>query len=78
MRFLNALLDSPNLGLLLQTGQHQALLTRTLTELPETSGNLMHDLHTAVLMREYGIREICTLDRDFLRFPFLTVIDPRA
>ena len=78
LRFLNALLDSPNLGLLLQTGQHQALLTRTLTELPETSGNLMHDLHTAVLMREYGIREICTLDRDFLRFPFLTVIDPRA
>jgi len=38
----------------------------------------MHDVHTAVLMREHGIREICTRDTDFHRFPFLKVIDPVA
>ena len=36
----------------------------------------MHDLHTAVLMRENDVDQICTFDRDFRRFPFLTVVDP--
>lgn len=36
----------------------------------------MHDLHTAVLMREHDISRICTRDSDFRRFPFLMVIDP--
>ncbi len=39
-------------------------------------GNLAHDLHTTVLMREHGISRICTRDTDFRRFPFLTVVDP--
>ena len=37
---------------------------------------MLHDLHTAVLKREHGISRICTRDRDFERFPFLTVVDP--
>ena len=45
-------------------------------ELPHLKGSIMHDLHTAVLMREHGIKEICTRDTDFYRFPFLKVIDP--
>ena len=36
----------------------------------------MHDLHTAVLMRENGVDRICTFGRDFLRFPFLKVVAP--
>jgi predicted nucleic acid-binding protein len=32
----------------------------------------MHDAHTAVLMREHGIRTIFTRDSDFHRFPFST------
>ena len=48
----------------------------TLEELPELRGNIVHDLHTAVLMREHGISRICTRDADFHRFPFLSVIDP--
>lgn len=36
----------------------------------------MHDVHTAVLMREHGVSRICTRDVHFRRFPFLTVIDP--
>ena len=73
LRFLNALLDSPSFGLLRPTDRHQSVLTRTLAELPEIRGNVMHDLHTAVLMRENDVAEICTFDRDFFRFPFLGI-----
>ena len=74
--FLETLLESPGFDLLTATERHSAVLARTLKELPDVSGNLFHDLHTAVLMREHGISRICTRDMDFHRFPFLTVIDP--
>ena len=35
-----------------------------------------HDAETAVLMREHGIRRICTRDTDFHRFSFIEVVDP--
>ncbi len=47
-------------------------------EVPHLAGNLFHDAETAVLMREHGIRRICTRDTDFHRFPFLEPIDPLA
>jgi predicted nucleic acid-binding protein len=34
------------------------------------------DALTAILMREHGIRRICTRDMDFHQFAFLEVIDP--
>jgi predicted nucleic acid-binding protein len=52
------------------------VLEGTLAEMPHLAGNIVHDTHTAVLMREHGIRQICTRDTDFSRFPFLEVIDP--
>lgn len=76
MRFLDALLASPGFLLLTATPRHQAVLAQTLAELPTLQGSVLHDLHTAVLMREHGVSQICTKDRDFQRFPFLTVIDP--
>jgi len=54
------------------------VLGRTLAEVPNIRGLRMHDLHTAVLMREHGISRICTRDRDFRLFPFLDVVDPLA
>jgi predicted nucleic acid-binding protein len=36
----------------------------------------MHDLTTAVLMREHGVRRIYTRDTDLHRFPFLEPLDP--
>ena len=75
-RFLDDLLSEPNFRLLIPTDRHFEMLTQTLSELTELRGNVMHDVHTAVLMRENGIREICTRDADFYRFPFLTVVDP--
>ncbi len=76
MGFIEALLASPGFTLLTATQRHAAVLAQTLAELPELRGGVLHDLHTAVLMREHGISRICTNDRDFQRFPFLTVVDP--
>jgi predicted nucleic acid-binding protein len=45
-------------------------------ELSHPAGNLFHDIHTATLMREHGVREIITADTDFLQFRFLTVSNP--
>jgi len=77
-RFLSELLESPGVDLLTATPRHAAVLAWTVEELPEIRGNQVHDLHTAVLMREHGVSRICTRDAGFRRFPFLTVIDPAA
>ena len=74
--FLGALIESYHLHLLLATPQHADVLGQILSEYPNERGNVMHDIHTAVLMREHRITRICTRDRDFDRFPFLSVIDP--
>jgi toxin-antitoxin system PIN domain toxin len=74
--FLRALLNSPSARVLTPTDLHGAVLSACLAEVPEARGNLMHDLHTAVLMREHGISRIVTRDRDFHRFTFLDVVDP--
>jgi toxin-antitoxin system PIN domain toxin len=41
-----------------------------------TRGNLVPDTHLAALLRQYGIKTLYTRDRDFLKYPFLEVIDP--
>ena len=45
-------------------------------EVPVIAGNLWHDTETAVLMREHGVRRICTRDTEFHRFAFLEPVDP--
>lgn len=77
-RFLEVLLNSPSAKLLLPTERHGAVLTEVINEMPHLRGSILHDVHTAVLMREHGIREIYTRDTDFSRFRFLRVIDPLA
>ena len=74
--FVTALLASPGLGLLVETDRHSAVAGSILDELPDLAGNLIHDFHTAVLMREHGLRRIYTRDTDFHRFPFLEPTDP--
>lgn len=75
-RFVDAILASPALGMLVETDRHAAVAEDVLGELPHLTGNLLHDAHTAILMREHGIRRIYTRDADFHRFPFLEVTDP--
>ncbi len=74
--FLEKLLAAPGLDVLVATSRHTAVLKQTLSELPDLRGNVMHDLHIAVLMREHGVSRLCTRDAGFRRFPFLTVLDP--
>jgi uncharacterized protein len=75
-RFIEALLAAPGFAILTPTSRHRDVLSQTLAEIPECRGNLVHDLHTAVLLREHGVSRICTRDADFHRFPFLSVVDP--
>ncbi len=74
--FLEVLVDNAGFSILTPTMRHRATLSGILEELPDIIGNVSHDLHTAVLMRKHGITRICSRDSDFLRFPFLSVIDP--
>lgn len=74
--FVETLLASPGLGVLAPTDRHAVVAAEVIAELPFLAGNLMHDAHTAVLMREHGIRRVYTRDTDFHRFPFLEPIDP--
>ena len=76
VRFLSALQESPGLGILAPTDRHARVLADVVAEVPGLSGNIVHDTQTAVLMREHGIRRICTRDTDFHRFPFLEPINP--
>ena len=75
-QFVAALLASPGLGLLVPTHRQADVAGEVIREIPHLAGNLLHDAHTAILMREHGIRRSCTRDTDFHRFPFLEVIDP--
>jgi toxin-antitoxin system PIN domain toxin len=74
--FVQALLASPGLGVLGPTQRHAEVAAQVIAELPHLAGNLFHDAHTAILMREHGIRRIMTRDTDFHRFPFLEAVDP--
>lgn len=74
--FITALLASPSFGLLMPTERHPDVAGSVLAEYPHLAGNLFRDAHTAILMREHGIRRICTRDVDFTRFKFLEVVDP--
>src|SRR5258707_821785 len=73
---LRLLLASPGLAVLVPTQRHADVAGEVILELPHLAGNLVHDAHTAILMREHGIGRICTRDTDFNKFPFLEVIDP--
>ena len=76
--FVAALLASRGLGVLVPTERHAEVAAQVISQLPHLAGNLFHDTHTAVLMREHGIRRIVTRDTDFHRFPFLELVDPTA
>jgi hypothetical protein len=69
------ILASPSLFLLQETPRHAEVMTRVLQESGVT-GNLIHDAHVAALCLEHGVSELITGDRDFSRFPDLTVRDP--
>lgn len=72
---LTILLDSPSLMLLGEGPMHIGHLIHTVRG-GRAAGNLIHDAHIAALIREHGIEQLLTVDRDFSRFPGLQVKDP--
>jgi hypothetical protein len=74
--WIGRLLSAPGVGLLVPTERHGAVLAEVAAEYPRLRGNVVHDLHTAVLMREHGVAEIRTADTDFHQFGFLKVVNP--
>ncbi len=74
--FVDALAAAPSLSVLMPTDRHSEVLRDVVSAVPGMAGNLWHDAHTATLMREHGIRRICTRDTDFQRFAWVEAIDP--
>lgn len=72
---LESLFDAPSLTLLGEGSRHRAHMRR-MVQAGRATGNIAHDAHIAALLREHGVREFWTTDRDFSRFPGIAVRDP--
>jgi predicted nucleic acid-binding protein len=62
--FVEAILAAPALSVLIPTDRHALVASEVIQQIPHLRGNVIHDAHTAVLMREHGIRRIYTRDAD--------------
>jgi hypothetical protein len=67
--------EAPTLALLGESGTHWAELRRLL-EAGRIVGPQVHDARIAALCLQHGVRELWSADRDFGRYPSLTVINP--
>ncbi len=72
---VEAWLEAPNLVLLGETEGYWTEL-RKIIEAGRISGGQIHDARIAALCNLHGIGELWTADRDFTRFPGLSVRNP--
>ena len=72
-RFIVDLMGGARCSVLTETEMHQQLVATCMRETHRLSGNLVHDFHTAVLLREHGVKEIITLDTDFKAFSWVKI-----
>jgi len=77
-QFVEQLPASRSAAVLVETDRHHEVAGRVPAEMPYLAGNLLHDAHTVILMREHGVRAIVTRDADFHRFRGVAVMDPVA
>ena len=73
--FVSSLVASPHLVLLAETSAHWTTL-QSLASLGRAVGGRIHDARIAAICLEHGVRELWSADRDFSRFPGLSVINP--
>jgi toxin-antitoxin system PIN domain toxin len=66
--------DEPSVRAVNPTAQHWTVM-RDLATRGQAKGPLLMDAHLAALAIEYGAT-LCSLDRDFARFPGLRFVDP--
>lgn len=74
---VRAWVESPSLVLLAESAGYAPRLTETLSAAKAT-GARVHDGRIASLCLHHGVRELWSADRDFSRFPALTVRNPLA
>ena len=72
---VDAWLEAPGLVLLAESESHWSVL-RALIESGRIVGPQVHDARIAALCTQHGVRELWSADRDFGRFPVLTVVNP--
>ena len=72
---VDAWLESPSLVLLAEAGEYWGQLRRTLAS-GRIAGPQVHDARIAALCQHHGVSELWSADRDFGRFPGLTVRNP--
>ncbi len=74
-RQVDAWLSSPSLVVLAETGDYWPVLSATV-RIGRVVGPRIHDARIAALCQLHGVRELWTADRDFTRFPSVTVFNP--
>jgi toxin-antitoxin system PIN domain toxin len=72
--WLEVLLGAPGCTLLVETERLQAVGREVVEAHPRLAENVIHDLHSAILLKEHGIEEIRTADTNFHQFKFLRVV----
>jgi len=72
---IEAWLASPSLVLLGETSKHWQNLRALIVE-AKIEGAKVHDARIAALCLQHGVRELLSADRDFSRFPQITVRNP--
>ncbi len=72
---VGAWLSSPSLTVLAEGGGYWPVLQKEAV-LGRAVGPRIHDARIAALCRHHGVAELLTADRDFSRFPALTVRNP--
>lgn len=72
---VEAWMESPTLVLLAETDGYWSGL-RTTLEQGRVIGPLVHDARVAAICRDHGVQELWTTDRDFSRFPAVTIRNP--
>ena len=72
---ISAWMKSPSLLLLHETPAHWTTLQSLITAARLVGGQI-HDARIAAICLDHGVRELWTADRDFNRFPSLTVRNP--
>jgi toxin-antitoxin system PIN domain toxin len=73
--YIDALFQSPSLVLLAETEVHWRTM-RPLMAAGRIAGGRVHDARIAAICIQHGVRELWSADRDFSRFPDLTVVNP--
>ncbi|MBI3042182.1 MAG: PIN domain-containing protein [Betaproteobacteria bacterium] len=72
---VDAWIESPSLVLLAESDAHWRTLREALVA-GKIAGPPVHDARVAALCIQHGVKELWSADRDFGRFPNLTVVNP--